>query len=719
MNVDPKETILDTCLDEVLGNQPPPDLSARILNALEQHNQKRNGNRARLSVVTSIDGDRVVPLPPPVQDADTSSDYESLANLAASDQARGQRGANWSSTVTVAIVLMIGVTIGLVVLKMSDKKRDGDTNPIVDAGDKSNVDVANESNSVQVEVPDRGERESHVPVSPPAIVNRNDEFSKPPPFGYGKEYESPKFDPANRRQRGEPSPQEEVIAFIDSTIQEQWSQRDVKPSKLATDEAWCRRVYLRLAGRIPTVSELEQFVKNKDKSKKEKLVDQLVSSDEYVRHWSIVWANSLIGRFGGSDPNNSASREGLEKYLRDSLASNKSYDQMTFELLTATGSGKPGNKDFNGAVNFLLAGLSDNAEVATAHTSRVFLGKNLQCVQCHDHHISSWKQQDFWELNAFFRQIHAKRDGNAGNVRLVNKDFIGDSGAIDDAEIYYELPNGLVHVAYPVLPDDSQVSTSGRLSEIDRRETLANWIVRSDDLSKATVNRVWSHFFRFGFTRQIDDMGPHSPVSHPELLDRLANEFAAHDYSLKDLTRWFALSKPFGLSSDLPAGKLVDAPENGNPPLFSRYYMRPMQPEEVYQSLLAVAKTQTNAADADQRAQARQAWINGIYARSGSSGTTIDPHINAIEAPSLPHASLTQGFISGEHTDFLRRLAESKMSDEKKIEHLFLTAVSRKPRPKELDLARSLYAANETDKFAVLEVVWWALLNSNEFVLDH
>jgi hypothetical protein len=409
----------------------------------------------------------------------------------------------------------------------------------------------------------------------------------------------------------------------------------------------------------------------------------------------------------------------LEKYLRDSLANDKAYDQMAFELLTATGSADPGDEHFNGAVNFLLSGISDHAVVDTAHTSRVFLGMNLQCVQCHDHHANSWKQEEFWELNAFFRQMHAERDPQTGEVHLANRDFAGESGDPGDAEVYFELPNGVIQVAYPVFPDGTEISKSGRLNDVDRRATLAQWIVQSKEFSQATVNRLWSQFFLYGFTRQVDDMGPHNPTSHPALLDRLAVEFAAHDFSLKELTRWMALSEPFGLSSDMPAGDLIDTPENGKQPLFARYYMRRMQPEEVYQSLLAVTKTQSKTVSGEQRAQARREWISSIYARRNSDRPISDPHRNLIEDPSLPHTSLTQGFISNEHASFLRRVANSQMSDEEKIEHLFLTGLSRKPHRNEIELAKKLYAVNAEDKFAVLETVWWALLNSNEFVLDH
>ena len=92
------------------------------------------------------------------------------------------------------------------------------------------------------------------------------------------------------------------------------------------------------------------------------------------------------------------------KYLRDAFAHNKPYDRMVHELISATGTSVPGTRDFNGAVNFLAGKLDDRAAQATAQTSRIFLGLQVQCTQCHNHPFNEWKQNQYWQMNSFFRQ---------------------------------------------------------------------------------------------------------------------------------------------------------------------------------------------------------------------------------------------------------------------------------------------------------------------------
>src|SRR5262249_39647759 len=150
------------------------------------------------------------------------------------------------------------------------------------------------------------------------------------------------------------------------------------------------------------------------------------------------------------------------------------------------------SKDFNGATNFLVMKLEENAAQATAMTSKIFLGLQVQCTQCHNHPFNEWKQQKFWEFNAFFRQTKAVREFGQGgrrdveNVRLVNHDFAGEGsggsggrGSASEAIIYYELRNGLLQSAFPVFVDGTEVSKSGHVSDCDRRTELGKLIIQS------------------------------------------------------------------------------------------------------------------------------------------------------------------------------------------------------------------------------------------------
>src|SRR6185295_3865726 len=138
--------------------------------------------------------------------------------------------------------------------------------------------------------------------------------------------------------------------------------------------------------------------------------------------------------------------------------------------------------------------------------------------------------------------------------------------------------------------DGTKIDPSGEIGDVNRREELARLIVKSEYFSQAIVNRTWSHFLGYGFTRPVDDMGPHNPPTHADVLERLSRELVAHNYDLRKLYRWIVLSEPYALSSRAavaPPGntKVVDDPDAGTAPLFSRFYLRQMRPEELFESL--------------------------------------------------------------------------------------------------------------------------------------
>ena len=215
------------------------------------------------------------------------------------------------------------------------------------------------------------------------------------------------------------------VALINAAIQKGWSDHNLGPSKQATDGEWCRRVYLDLIGRVPTVEELTAYLSDHKNDKRERLVDSLLGdkyNDEYTRNWSTIWTNILIGRTGGNERQSLANREGMTKYLTETLKYNKPYDEMAQELITATGSCRPGDDDFNGAANFLADKMAENGVQATAKTSQIFLGMAVQCTQCHNHPFNEYKQNQFWEMNAFFRQTRVERlDDSDGDQKQTGR----------------------------------------------------------------------------------------------------------------------------------------------------------------------------------------------------------------------------------------------------------------------------------------------------------
>jgi len=525
-------------------------------------------------------------------------------------------------------------------------------------------------------------------------------------------------------------------AYINDLIHQNWQAQGLQPSQSAADGEWCRRIYLDVLGRIPSVDELEHYLRDHTAQKKQNLVNRLLSDEyveDYARNWSNIWTTILIGRPPQMrDKRALVNREGMEKYLRDSFARNKPYDQMVVDLITANGANKPGEEDFRGEVNFLIGNLDDNGVNATAKTAKVFLGLQVQCTQCHNHPFNDWKQNQFWELNAFFRQTKAVREGPRKTPEpiseLVSRDFNGEPdsrGATNPAQaiLYYELRNGQLKSAFPVFVDGTQINPDGRLSTVNRRAELAKLVTSSPSMGEAIVNRMWGHFLGYGFTKPVDDMGPHNPPSHPELLAKLATDFGSHGHDLKQLIRWIVLSQPYGLSSKMVNGvNDKDDPAKGEKPMFSHFYLRQMQPEELYDSLLVATAFDKTLRSADDQDQNRTQWLRQFTIAFGTDdgGDTTTFNGTIPQTLMMFNSDLIRKATSTSPGDFLDQIANDRtMSNADRINRLFLATLARKPTHEEIEWANKLLEARKGDPVGALQDVFWVVLNSGEFILNH
>lgn len=518
------------------------------------------------------------------------------------------------------------------------------------------------------------------------------------------------------------------VLLINAQIRRNWVD-GLKPSPIEDDQKWCRRVYLDLIGRIPTLSELTVFSKDKDVWRRAKLIDTLLNdnryTEEFANHWATVWSNVLIGRSGGIDRDSFISREGMAKYLRDCFARNKPYNQMVYELITATGAAKPGKEKYNGAVNFLVDRVNEEGGVqATAVTSKLFLGLQVQCTQCHNHPFNQWKQQKFWEFNAFFRQARALRrfvpqTRDVDFAELVDQDFAGEGGRPEDAEIYYQERNGLTKVAYPVFVDDTVIGRSGYVSQVNRRLELAKLILASDYLDKMIVNRMWGHFFGYGFTKPIDDLGPHNAASHPELLAELGKEVRKSSYDLRELMRWITLSEAYQLSSRITADNAADDPALGESPKFSHFYMRQMTAEQLYQSLLEVGGQARGSLE--QQQVERDRWLRQFVVAfgtdEGDEATTFNGTIP--QALMMFNGELVKRATQLDSGSWLKQIEVAATKLPEKVHALFLAGLARRASTDELGMSAKLLQVRHGNVGEMLQDVWWSVLNSNEFILVH
>lgn len=556
----------------------------------------------------------------------------------------------------------------------------------------------------------------------------------------------------------------EMVERINTLIRAGWESHNVRPSRQATDAEWCRRVYLDLIGRIPTVAELDAFTAKKSRLKRTDLVNQLLGDEyvaEYARNWKTLWTNILIGRTGGTDRQSTTSRPGMTEYLEGCFLENRPYHVMVRELVTATGGARPAMDDYNGAVNFLVEKLDEGGVQAAAKTAQIFLGMSVQCTQCHNHPFNEHKQNQFWELNAFFRQtrvdVERYEDNQPRLATVTDVDFAGEGKMLggdnrrevfleqqggklvdrDQDELYsaptfYELRNGQLSVAYPVFVDGTSLAekfaeqgpefgNSGRLTQVHRREELAKLMLESPALDAAAVNRMWAHFFGYGFIKPIDDMGSHNPSSHPELLAELAAAFRSSGFDMEQLIRWIVLSEPYALSSQSSAGNKDDDPELGRPPLFSKFYVRQMQAEQLYESLLAATQADAGLKKFDRGAM-KARWLDQFTTAlgndEGTEATTFNGSIP--QALTMMNGELVRRACSTDSGGFLDKIAnDAELSDKEKISYLYRAALSRPPGKDETNVCNELLAARYGNVVETLQDVWWAVLNSNEFILIH
>ena len=513
---------------------------------------------------------------------------------------------------------------------------------------------------------------------------------------------------------------ETVVAKIDRLIRAGWSDNEVTPSEIADDSEWLRRVYLDTVGHIPPAEDVRAFLADERPDKRSIAVDTLLDDEDYIRNWTTVWTNLLIGRSNPREVN----RPALQKYLRESFAENRGWDDIVTDFIAAEG-----NHDENGATNFLLAHVNNQAVPATAITGQVFLGLQLQCTQCHNHPFNNQKQDEFWAFNSFFKQIKVQDQPISSNPRVRKVALVNTR---EGGATFYETRQGVMKAVFP--------SFEGRSIDandyVDRRAELAKLMTdgESPQIARAFVNRMWQHFFGAAFTPQVDDMGPHIAVSHPELLDELARQFVRSGYDTKQLVRWICNSEAYNLTSRFNSDEtnVGDDPMLGNEPLFSRVYVKQMTVEQLFDSLLIATQAhEVFGSTWDAVEERRQEWLQQfVMAWNTDENDEADLFDGTIpQALMMMNGDLVDLALESDRGTLLSKVARSSASESEKIETIALAALSRMPSRQESTAVRKLIrdsAARSNhpgdQQLAMqsgLQDLFWACLNSNEFILIH
>lgn len=498
---------------------------------------------------------------------------------------------------------------------------------------------------------------------------------------------------------------DDVLALarqIDQMIARQWASEGVTPAPMADDAEFMRRVSLDICGKIPPAADVRDFLNDTSTDKRERLVERLLNSPAYVIHFTNLWRAMMIPE-ADADQRIRSALPGFEAWLRSRIAENRNFAQIVEEILTLPvtdndiASGMRPESPTPAAFYLAKEGQPERLAAATA---RLFLGIRIDCAQCHDHPFDRWKQEQFWQHAAFFTDIQQSRNMVAAPT--------GEPAMIDIPEQDRKVPATFLDGQQP---DWQQAGGS--------RALLARWIISDNNpyFARAAVNRIWSNFFGTGLVEPMDDFSPLNPASHPELLALLADEFIRHDYDFRLMIRAITATRTYQLTS-----RQTD-PSQSEPRLFARMAVRGMTPEQIFDSL-AQATGYRQPFDPEQPLNfnndpIRQDFIATFSNRSESAPNRTSTILQAL--------SLMNGQFIADATDVADSQTLTAVSDApfldtpEKIEALYLSTLTRKPGARELSRFTAYVDEGGAtgDAHAALADVFWALLNSSEFLLNH
>jgi hypothetical protein len=489
---------------------------------------------------------------------------------------------------------------------------------------------------------------------------------------------------------------------IDQHLRDVWALEGIEAVPPATDAEFLRRAWLDLCGIIPPINDddgvsgVRDFLEDPRPDKRTILIDALLAKPKHPTHLANVWKEVMLPEDSSLRFNRDA---GFLTWLREQFADNVSYDEMVRKLLLATGNAsQPGPALF-------YTSLELKPENLAASTSRVFLGVQIQCAQCHNHPFDHWTRDDFWGYAAFFARLQRPQQ----NQQVVNQVADSRTGEVTIPE-----------TENVVLPR----FLGGDLSEDDQEQTrrarLAAWLTADDNpwFARATVNRAWALLFGRGLVDPVDDLGDHNPASHPELLDELADYFVESGFDLRRLLRTLALTEAYQLSSRF-------SPETEErPQLFARMAMKTMSAEQLYDCLTEAMRQRDSAAAIAGVAggrgfdQNRQAFLARF--RAPTQGAT-EYQSGIPQALTLMNGQVVRQATDLSQSDLLTALDAPFFTNEQRVEVLFLSTLARFPSDAERAWIVEYVETGGTkgDSQEALGDVLWALLNSAEFVLNH
>jgi len=547
-------------------------------------------------------------------------------------------------------------------------------------------------------------------------------------------------------------------AAIDEQIRAAWQEKNVEPSAKVDDAGFFRRVHLDLTGRVPSAAAVEAFLADSSPDKRAKIIDTLLEGPGYADHFTNYWDRVLLGR----DVRHNVDRTEFRRWLRERLDKNVAYDVWVRDLVSATGLNTPPRladgspvpadkteRPVNGATNWYLRYMDSPPDLAGT-ASRLFLGVQIQCAQCHDHKTEKWKTSDFQGFTASFMQTRGQlfypEDKDKKGPRPFDVEDLDKprraAKQMDIAEYKTAIPRAL---------DGTDLSKGGK-----PRAALATWITAKDNpwFARAIVNRMWGNMLGRGFSEPIDDVRESNPPVMPDLLAKLAGDFVASGYDLRHLLRLIANTEAYQLAprpkaqrptwgaavdkgkskraEEKPDSSKAEPPHHDDDVLWGYFHMDRLGPDELLDSLAQAtgfdrvfekgprAGRGDPAADQGNVEQIR-AGLRKQFAFLFDVDEEADHHDEfdgtIAQALWMINGNVLNRSVQSAPGNAVGEVMAMPGKDDKKIRALYMRTLSRPPTGEESAHWMKFVSAHPMRQ--AYEDLLWALLNSSEFLFNH
>ncbi|MDQ8191705.1 PSD1 and planctomycete cytochrome C domain-containing protein [Roseibacillus persicicus] len=491
--------------------------------------------------------------------------------------------------------------------------------------------------------------------------------------------------------------------YIDEHVHAKLHKLRMIPSELADDETFVRRIYLDLVGLLPTPEERAEFLADSNPDKRAQLIDSLLERKEFTEIWVMKWAELLQIRSTGNNANQVTYKAATLWYewLREKVASGVPFDQIVRELLATRGGTltEPQTNYYK---------LEQDIKKVTENVAQVFLGTRIQCAQCHNHPFDRWTMDDYYGFASFFAQVKRKRAEDP------HEQIVFDA----NGEIQHPLTK---KNAIPTFLGGEPLGESDQT----RREAMADWLTSPENpwFAGNISNIVWSHFFGIGIVNPVDDARISNPPSNPALLASLGDKLVEYNFDIKRLVRDICNSRTYQLSTIPNETNALDETN------FSKSRVRRLRAEVLLDVLAQVTDTPNKFKGLPLGARAVQiadGQTSNYFLTTFGRATRAT--VCSCEVVVEPNLSQALHLLNGEstHTRIYRGKVVNALKEKNKgnaeqiITDLYLRTLSREPNSAELQHLLATFKETPDDiRGEFYPDLFWALLNSKEFIFNH